>query len=274
MSRSVPILPPPSDRPFLTVEEAAAVLGISRTLAYSLAREFLTTRAGLPCVRLGSRASSFREPPWSAGRTRILRTRTTQRDPPETANRSTCRRHRPGDHRRDPCCRSARLGGAHPPLRITERRQPIRDRVYADAGHRPWSQQGHLRSSPSDPSLFRPHRCRHHSYRAWPLRHDPLPTARPAQAHTYTDDPGPRRRATAANSTVETSSPAHRTLRAADAARLRLTDMSAHSRRQQPNSTKKPHELASPMAARLLPSAVPGPVRPCPVNRDTESYAC
>ena len=55
VSRSVPILPPPSGRPFLTVEEAAAVLGISRTLAYSLAREFLTTRSGLPCVRLGSR---------------------------------------------------------------------------------------------------------------------------------------------------------------------------------------------------------------------------
>ena len=55
MSRSVPILPLTNVRPFLTVEEAAAVLGISRTLAYSLAREFLTTRSGLPCVRLGSR---------------------------------------------------------------------------------------------------------------------------------------------------------------------------------------------------------------------------
>ena len=55
MSRPVPILPPSSDRPFLTVEEAAAVLGISRTLAYSLAKEFLATRSGLPCVRLGSR---------------------------------------------------------------------------------------------------------------------------------------------------------------------------------------------------------------------------
>ena len=55
MSRSVPTLPTSSDRPFLTVEEAAAVLGISRTLAYSLANEFLTTRSGLPCVRLGSR---------------------------------------------------------------------------------------------------------------------------------------------------------------------------------------------------------------------------
>ena len=55
VSRSVPTLASPADRPFLTVEEAAAVLGISRTLAYSLAREFLTTRSGLPCVRLGSR---------------------------------------------------------------------------------------------------------------------------------------------------------------------------------------------------------------------------
>ena len=55
MSRPVPVLSPAIDRPFLTVEEAAAVLGISRTLAYSLANEFLTTRSGLPCVRLGSR---------------------------------------------------------------------------------------------------------------------------------------------------------------------------------------------------------------------------
>ena len=55
VSRSVPTMPSSPDRPFLTVEEAAAVLGISRTLAYSLAKEFLTTRSGLPCVRLGSR---------------------------------------------------------------------------------------------------------------------------------------------------------------------------------------------------------------------------
>jgi excisionase family DNA binding protein len=48
--------PDPSPSPFLTVEEAAAVLGISRTLAYALAREYLATRAtGLPCVRLGAR---------------------------------------------------------------------------------------------------------------------------------------------------------------------------------------------------------------------------
>ena len=44
------------DRPFLTVEEAAALLGISRTLAYALAREYLATHTtGLPCVRIGSR---------------------------------------------------------------------------------------------------------------------------------------------------------------------------------------------------------------------------
>ena len=47
VSRSVSTLPSSPDRPFLTVEEAAAVLGISRTLAYSLANEFLTTRSGL-----------------------------------------------------------------------------------------------------------------------------------------------------------------------------------------------------------------------------------
>ena len=39
MSQSVPAAPPVVERPFLTVEEAGAILGISRTLAYSLARE-------------------------------------------------------------------------------------------------------------------------------------------------------------------------------------------------------------------------------------------
>ncbi len=44
------------DRLFFTVEEAAALLGISRTLGYALAREYLATGAsGLPCVRIGSR---------------------------------------------------------------------------------------------------------------------------------------------------------------------------------------------------------------------------
>jgi hypothetical protein len=55
VARSIPMPSLAGDRLFLTVEEAAAILGISRTLAYSLAREFLTTRAGLPCARLGSR---------------------------------------------------------------------------------------------------------------------------------------------------------------------------------------------------------------------------
>ena len=197
-----------------------------------------------------------------------------RRDAPQASDRSTRGCHRYRDHRRDPRSWPTRVGRHDPPLRITERTQPICDGIDTHACQRSWSQQGHLRSSPSDTSLRRPHRRRHHTYRAWPLRHDPLPTARPAQAPTYTDEPSPRCGATTASSTVDTSCPAHRTLRAADAARLRLTDMPAHSHRQQPNNTKKLHELASVMAARLLPSAVPGPVRPCPVNRDTESYAC
>ena len=45
-----------SDRLFVSVEEAARMLGVSRTLAYALAREFLTNGVtGLPCVRVGSR---------------------------------------------------------------------------------------------------------------------------------------------------------------------------------------------------------------------------
>ncbi len=78
----------------------------------------------------------------------------------------------------------------------------------------------------------------------WPLRHRPLPAPRATQARTYTDDPSPRRQATAASRTLDASSPAHRTLRAADAARLRLKAMSAHSPRQQPKKTKKLHTLA------------------------------
>ena len=46
----------PPDRPFITVEEAASLLGISRSLAYGLAREYLATQtSGLPCARIGSR---------------------------------------------------------------------------------------------------------------------------------------------------------------------------------------------------------------------------
>ncbi len=45
-----------TDRPFITVEQAASLLGISRSLAYALAREFLSTHTtGLPCARIGSR---------------------------------------------------------------------------------------------------------------------------------------------------------------------------------------------------------------------------
>ena len=45
-----------TDRPFITVEEAASLLGISRSLAYGLAREYLATQTtGLPCARIGSR---------------------------------------------------------------------------------------------------------------------------------------------------------------------------------------------------------------------------
>jgi biotin operon repressor len=48
VSRSVPVLSPSIDRPFLTVEEAAAVLGISRTLAYSLAPQVPDDPLGSP----------------------------------------------------------------------------------------------------------------------------------------------------------------------------------------------------------------------------------
>ncbi len=43
--------------PFLTILEAAALLGVSRTTAYEMARRYLATegREGLPVVRLGKR---------------------------------------------------------------------------------------------------------------------------------------------------------------------------------------------------------------------------
>ena len=43
--------------PFLTIIEAAQLLGVSRTTAYELARRYLATggREGLPVVRLGKR---------------------------------------------------------------------------------------------------------------------------------------------------------------------------------------------------------------------------
>jgi hypothetical protein len=231
-------------------------------------------------LALGSRASgsavgalSFHGPLWSAGRMRILRPRTTLRDAPKAPNRSPRRRHRSRICRRDPYRRSNRMGRARPPLRITERSQQIRDGINAHACQRSQPQQGHMRSSPSDASFRWPSRRRHDAYRARPLRHHPLPAARPAQAHTSAHAPSARCRSAASSSA--TRGPETRpTDRAAVAARRRLTDMRASSRRQQPNNPMELHELASVMAARLLPSAVPGPVRPCPVNRDTESYAC
>jgi excisionase family DNA binding protein len=47
----------PNPRPFMTVEEAAAYLGISRGLAYSLANRYVDTggKEGLPASRLGRR---------------------------------------------------------------------------------------------------------------------------------------------------------------------------------------------------------------------------
>jgi len=46
-----------SEAAFCTVEEAARILGISRSLAYSEARRYLATegRAGLPVIRIGRR---------------------------------------------------------------------------------------------------------------------------------------------------------------------------------------------------------------------------
>ena len=44
-----------SDREVLTIEEAAAILRISRNAAYAAARQWRTTsgRVGLPCIEIG-----------------------------------------------------------------------------------------------------------------------------------------------------------------------------------------------------------------------------
>jgi excisionase family DNA binding protein len=42
-------------REWISVEEAAARLGVSRGSAYKWAHEFLDTGVGLPCVRIGTR---------------------------------------------------------------------------------------------------------------------------------------------------------------------------------------------------------------------------
>ena len=61
-----------SPRPFLTVQEAAVRLRISRTAAYMLARRWLDTagQEGIPAVRIGRSirvpASAFDE--WMRGR--------------------------------------------------------------------------------------------------------------------------------------------------------------------------------------------------------------
>ena len=41
------------DRQYITVPEAARILGISRTTGYKRAKEFLETGIGLPCIKLG-----------------------------------------------------------------------------------------------------------------------------------------------------------------------------------------------------------------------------
>lgn len=197
-----------------------------------------------------------------------------RRDSPETSDRSSRCRARSRDRRRDPHRRSTRMGRNDPPLRITERTRPICDGLDAHSCDRPGSEQGHVRASPSDSSLRWPHRRRYQAHRAWSLRHHPVPTARATEAHTCTDEPRRQDRTTAASCATADTCLARWSFRAADAARLRLTVMPAHSRRQQPNKPMELHELASVMAARLLPSAVPGPVRPCPANRDTGSCAC
>jgi excisionase family DNA binding protein len=50
-------LPDPAERPTLTVEDAAELLGIGRSAAYAAAREFIRTdgASGLPAIRLGRR---------------------------------------------------------------------------------------------------------------------------------------------------------------------------------------------------------------------------
>ena len=87
------------------------------------------------CPARGVGESSSHALPWSARRTRILRTRTTPRDQPEASDRSTQRRYRSRDHRHDPCRWSARMGGPRPPLRITGRIHPIRDDVDTHPCH-------------------------------------------------------------------------------------------------------------------------------------------
>lgn len=46
-------IPDPHQRPFLTVEEAGEVLGLCRSTAFKLARQYLDGGGGIPCLRVG-----------------------------------------------------------------------------------------------------------------------------------------------------------------------------------------------------------------------------
>ena len=58
------------ETPLLTVEEAAGVLRIGRSLAYQLTREYDATggMSGLPVIRLGG---CLRVPRWALARARV-----------------------------------------------------------------------------------------------------------------------------------------------------------------------------------------------------------
>lgn len=47
------MLPDPVETPTLDVEQAAKLLGIGRTLAYSACRQYLRGGGGIPAIRIG-----------------------------------------------------------------------------------------------------------------------------------------------------------------------------------------------------------------------------
>jgi excisionase family DNA binding protein len=57
MSENAVTASPSSDQLFMRVEDAARLLGISRSLAYEMANRWINTkgREGLPAIRLGRR---------------------------------------------------------------------------------------------------------------------------------------------------------------------------------------------------------------------------